>query len=181
MLHPLHQFSFCPKCGSNTFAENNEKSNKCGQCGFIFYFNISAAVAVLIVNSKNELLVCRRAHDPAKGTLDLPGGFVDMRESGEEAAKREVKEETGLEIKQLTYLFSLPNNYVYSDFEVQTLDMIYTARVDDGTVVSANDDVEEASFVPISSLNPADFGLSSIKVVIRRFKAEHLNYLKSNQ
>ena len=44
------------------------------------------------------MLVCRRAIDPAKGTLDLPGGFIDMNETGEEGVAREVLEETGLDV-----------------------------------------------------------------------------------
>lgn len=172
MKHPLHQFGFCPKCGAHDFRHNNEKSNKCGNCGFVFYFNISAAVAVFILNNKNEVLVCQRAHDPAKGTLDLPGGFVDMRESAEEAAAREVKEETGLEISRLEYQFSLPNTYVYSDFEVQTLDLIYTAYSVDNSMLTANDDVAEARFIPISELDANEFGLNSIRVAISRFLAQ---------
>ena len=58
----------------------------------------STTVKVAILNEKNELLVCRRAKDPAKGTLDLPGGFIDMNETGEEGVAREVLEETGLDV-----------------------------------------------------------------------------------
>ena len=47
-----------------------------------------------------ELLVVRRAKEPAKGTLDLPGGFSDLYETSEEGVCREVKEETGLEVKK---------------------------------------------------------------------------------
>ena len=85
MAHPLHQFRFCPKCGSSQFAENNEKSKKCADCGFVYYFNSSAAVVAVIENAAGEILVARRAKDPAKGTLDLPGGFIDMHETAEEA------------------------------------------------------------------------------------------------
>ena len=80
MEHPLDQFLYCPKCGSSHFEINNEKSKKCADCGFVYYFNPSAATVALILNEKNELLVCRRAKEPAKGTLDLPGGFIDMNE-----------------------------------------------------------------------------------------------------
>ncbi|MEA4950359.1 MAG: DNA mismatch repair protein MutT, partial [Petrimonas sp.] len=38
MKHPLHQFHFCPKCGSKNFNENNLKSKKCADCGFTYYF-----------------------------------------------------------------------------------------------------------------------------------------------
>ena len=82
-------------------------------CGFVYYFNPSSAVACFIKNAKGELLLVRRGKEPAKGTLDLPGGFVDMFESGEEAARREVREETGLHIQNCRYLFSLPNLYVF--------------------------------------------------------------------
>ena len=95
MEHPLSQFKYCPKCGSAHFDINNEKSKRCADCGFVYYFNPSAATVALIMNERNELLVCRRAKDPAKGTLDLPGGFIDMAETGEEGVTREVKEETG--------------------------------------------------------------------------------------
>ena len=100
MSHPLHQFTYCPKCGARTFVERNEKAKQCTTCGFVYYFNPSSAVACFIRNSKGELLLVRRAKEPAKGTLDLPGGFVDMYESAEDAAHREVKEETGLRISR---------------------------------------------------------------------------------
>lgn len=100
MKHPLAQFLYCPECGSPHFEVNNEKSKKCTDCGFVYYFNPSAATVALILNEKNELLVCRRAKEPAKGTLDLPGGFIDMNETGEEGVAREVLEETGLKVKK---------------------------------------------------------------------------------
>ena len=116
MEHPFSQFKYCPKCGSVHFEINNEKSKRCADCRFVYYFNPSAATVALIMNERNELLVCRRAKDPAKGTLDLPGGFIDMAETGEEGVSREVKEETGMEVKKVEYLFSLPNIYVYSGY-----------------------------------------------------------------
>ena len=76
MEHPLSQFRYCPKCGSEHFEIHNEKSKQCKDCGFVYYFNSSAATVALILNGRNELLVCRRAKEPAKGTLDLPGGFI---------------------------------------------------------------------------------------------------------
>ena len=72
MPHPLEQFRFCPKCGSAHFVEHNQKSKECRDCGFVYYFNPSAATVAVILNEKGELLVARRAKEPAKGTLDEP-------------------------------------------------------------------------------------------------------------
>lgn len=91
MSHVLDKFQFCPVCGSNHFEINNIKSKKCKDCGFSYYLNPSSATVALILNSKKELLAVRRKKDPAKGALDLPGGFVDMDETGEEGMAREVK------------------------------------------------------------------------------------------
>ena len=169
MKHPFSSFRYCPKCGSDRFVIHNEKSKKCGNCGFVYYFNSSAATVALILNDKEELLVCRRAKEPAKGTLDLPGGFVDMYEMAEEGVIREVLEETGLIVKEAVYQFSLPNVYVYSDFEVHTLDMFFVCKVDDTTHIKAMDDVTESLFLPLSDIKTDDFCLDSIRKGLKLF------------
>ena len=167
-MHPLYQFKFCPKCGSKNFVENNKKSKKCTDCRFVYYFNSSAAVAVIIENEKGEILVATRAKDPAKGTFDLLGGFIDMHETAEEAVCREVLEETGLQVHSVQYLFSLPNIYVYSGFEVHTVDMFFRCKTNDFSNLEANDDVAELQFMAKEKLNPDDFGLISIRKGIEK-------------
>jgi len=163
MSHPLHLFSFCPICGNPHFVENNVKSKKCLHCGFVYYFNPSAAVVAFIFNEKGELLVCRRGKEPAKGTFDLPGGFVDMYETAEEALRREVKEETSLVVDTMQYCFSLPNLYLYSGFEVQTLDMFFMCQVQSWTELVPADDVAEAFFLPKADIDVKSFGLASVQ------------------
>lgn len=163
------QFLYCPKCGSSRFAVHNEKSKECADCGFVYYFNPSAATVALILNDKNELLVCRRAKEPAKGTLDLPGGFIDMDETGEEGVAREVLEETGLAVEKAVYQFSLPNIYIFSGFPVHTLDMFFLCTVKDTSRFSAMDDVEDSFFLPLPEIRPEDFGLDSIRRGLVRF------------
>lgn len=175
MIHPLAQFKYCPKCGSDRFVENNFKSKRCLDCGFVYYFNACSATIALIINEKNELLVATRAHDPAKGTLDLPGGFVDMNETGEECVLREVKEETNIELIDVSYLFSIPNIYVYSGFEVHTLDMVYLCKARHGSIPRAEDDVAKLEFIKISALAPERFGLGSVREVIKRVKKHFEN------
>ncbi|MCD8182713.1 MAG: NUDIX domain-containing protein [Bacteroides sp.] len=169
MEHPLSQFKYCPKCGSEHFEIHNGKSKLCKDCGFVYYFNPSAATVALIMNEQNELLVCRRAKEPAKGTLDLPGGFIDMAETGEEGVAREVKEETGMTVTRATYLFTLPNIYVYSGFPVHTLDMFFRCTVADCLHYKAMDDAADVFFLPLKEINPADFGLGSIRKGLQMF------------
>lgn len=169
MKHPFEQFIYCPKCGSAGFEINNEKSKKCHTCGFVYYFNSAAATVAFILNSRNELLVCRRAHDPAKGTLDLPGGFIDMDETAAEGLAREVREESGLEVQEATFLFSLPNRYLYSGFEVHTLDLFFRCQVKDASNPKAMDDVADLFFLPLEKIDPEQFGLQSVRKGIRKF------------
>lgn len=173
MMHPLEQFKYCPKCGSSRFLENNDKSKRCADCDFVYYFNPSAATVAFILNAKGELLVCRRAKDPAKGTLDLTGGFVDCQETAEEGVTREVLEETGLEVIETVYQFSLPNTYLYSGFLVHTLDQFFLCKVKDEGLLSAMDDVADSFWVPLLEVNPEEFGLDSVREGVRRFLKEH--------
>ena len=179
-MHPLDLFAYCPKCGSSHFNVNDEKSKKCADCGFVYYFNVSAATVALILNENDELLVCRSAMEPAKGTLDLSGGFVDMHETGEEGVAREVMEETGLQVVETKYLFSCPNTYLYSGFLVHTLDQFFFCKVKSLDRVGAMDDVAEAFWVPVADIDPSLFGLDSIRMGVERFKKEFLARRNSN-
>jgi mutator protein MutT len=171
-LHPLEKFRFCPSCGSSQWEINNEKSKSCASCGFVYYANASAAVAAFIQNSNGDLLVCRRAHDPAKGTMDLPGGFVDMNETIEDALRREIKEELNLTVTDISYFQSIPNEYLYSGMIIHTLDFLFRCRVEDFECMKAADDVSEAFFRSVNTISPQDFGLDSIKKGIIAFLKE---------
>ncbi len=175
MTHVLDKFKFCPVCGSSHFEINNIKSKKCTTCGFTYYLNPSSATVALIINEEHELLVVRRKNEPAKGTLDLPGGFVDMYETGEEGVAREVKEETGLDATEVRYLFSIPNLYLYSGFMVHTLDMFYTVKVKDLSHVEAMDDAAAYYWIALDKLNPEEFGLGSIRQGLVKFLQEKVS------
>lgn len=173
-MHPLDKFAYCPACGSPHFVVNNVKSKRCTDCGFVYYANAYSATAAFILRrpsggGEEELLVARRANDPARGTLDLPGGFVDMDETGEEGMCREILEETGLHVSCPEYLFSIPNLYEYSGMVIHTLDMFYRIRVAADVRPVADDDAASLRWMPLSEVQPALFGLHSISQAVERF------------
>ena len=167
--HPLEVFRFCPKCGSQDFEIHNALSRHCANCGFTYYQNPRASTAAFILNSKGELLVARRGKEPAKGTLDLPGGFVDNEETAEQGMVREIKEETGLTACDMKYLFSIPNVYRYSGMDIHTLDLFFLCHVEDDTFVKAADDAAECFWVPLREVYVERFGLRSIRQAVHTF------------
>lgn len=166
--HPLAKFRFCPLCGSDRFVENNFKSKRCEDCGFVYYFNPSSSTVAIIVNEKNELLVVRRAKEPAKGTLDLPGGFCDCYETAEEGVRREVKEETGLCVDSTRFLFSIPNIYPYGGLDIHTIDMFFLCKVTSTMGATAMDDAGELLWMSWQEVKAEDFGLKSISQGVSR-------------
>ncbi len=91
---PKH--SYCSFCGSR-FDTAEMWPRRCRTCGEKSYLN-PLPVAVVLVPVAEGLVVIRMNTEPQKGTLTLPGGYIDFGESWQEAGKRELLEETGIEI-----------------------------------------------------------------------------------
>lgn len=174
--HPLEKFFFCPICGASRFEASSEKSKRCWVCGFEYFLNPSTSTVAVIVNQKNELLAVHRAKEPAKGTLDLPGGFCDCGETAEQGVIREVREETGLTVCHTEFLFSLPNVYPYSGFDVHTTDLFFLCRVESTENASAMDDASELMWLPWNDIKPEAFGLNSIRKGVEQLLSKNLFY-----
>lgn len=169
--HPLSKFLYCPRCGSSHFVVNNATSKRCEDCGFVYYSNPRAAVVAVIWDEEGRLLVARRGKEPAKGTLDLPGGFTENGETAENALYREILEETGISIHCADYLFSEPNIYCYSGIEINTMDLFFEVHVDSSLPVRGQDDVAEVMWIPFEEIDASLFGLSSIRKGLERLRA----------
>ncbi len=165
--HPIHVFRYCPRCGSSEFSAASDRSFLCGECGFSYYINSSAAVAVLIFNKEGRLLVTRRAVDPDRGKMDLPGGFVDPDETAEEAVSRELKEELGVEVKTLRYLTSRSNQYLFSGIMVFTLDLAFRAEIVNMKNMVASDDISSFEWIDPSTVDAEEIFAPSISYFIR--------------
>ena len=159
-------FTYCPHCGSKDIEFPNLVRFLCHQCGFTYYHNIAAAVAV-IFRKKDQILFTVRNIDPDKGKLDLPGGFIDPDENAESAVCREVNEELG--IQQLRYITTHPNNYLYKDIPYRTMDIFYECDLDIPVSVRAQDEIKSLQWIPISEIDLNKIGFISVKTVIEKY------------
>ena len=108
ILHWDKNSRFCPVCG-NLMKLKNDITKRCPSCGKELYPAISTAILVLIRKTNSILLVHARNF---KGTFNsLVAGFLETGETLEECVAREVKEETGLDVKNITYFSNQPWPY----------------------------------------------------------------------
>lgn len=165
----LSVFRFCPRCGSETFKPNSEKSFKCSTCGHLYYINPGGAVAGLITDADGRLLLVRRAANPCKGMLDLPGGFVDNGERAEDALKREIKEELNLDIREMIYLTTFPNRYLYQDVRYFTLDLAFICKPDSIEKIKPADDVADFEFFEPGQIPLDEIAFDSIRNMVELY------------
>ena len=124
-----NDFSLCPKCGSQKIQFLQNKKWRCPDCGLDLYCNVAAAVGLIVCSPSGEVLFEKRAKEPRKGFLALPGGFCNPDESAEEGAKRECMEEIGVGVEKIKYIASFPNTYPYKGFVYKTCDLFFEARL----------------------------------------------------
>lgn len=125
MVPPAALFAHCPRCGAPRTA--GSVPVECAACGLCLFLNPAVAAAAFVFNAAGEALFLRRAHDPERGKLAVPGGFLDPGETAEDGLRRETLEEVGLTIDQIQYVGSCPNVYRYRGVAYPVLDLVYRA------------------------------------------------------
>jgi NAD+ diphosphatase len=161
-------FEHCPRCGGAGLDRQARYGFVCPRCSFLFYLNVAAAVAVIIRDDRDRILLARRAEDPCRGMLDVPGGFVDWGETAEEALRREIREELNLELDDLAYFCSVPNVYEYRGLNYRTLDAYFTARARDWSTLRPADDVDGYALVLPADVGQAEIGFESVRRALAR-------------
>lgn len=172
---PQYVIKYCPRCGSTAFIYDNKNSSfTCEDCSFNFHINNSAAVACIITDNEGKIMLAKRALEPNKGMLDLPGGFVDPLESAEDAVRREIKEELGVQVTGMQYLTSFPNKYIFSGLTVYTLDLAYLCQIDDFNSITPQDDISSIIFIPPEKIKLSELFSISMKNIIKYYIENYL-------
>ena len=143
--------NFCQRCGHRLAQKEIESQVRpyCPGCGHVAFLDPKVAAAVLVFKD-GELVLVRRGVEPALGRWSFPAGYVDRGEAVEDAAVREVKEETGLDVRV--------NGFVglYSQRGSPVVLAVYSASVTGGSVRPGSE-VQEVALFPPDDLPPLPF------------------------
>jgi 8-oxo-dGTP diphosphatase len=141
----------CARCGRpvSRTVRDDPRRIRCPRCRYLM-FDYPRACAGMIVEKAGSLLMLRRGHQPRRGFLDFPGGFVDVDEAIDAAARRELREETGLRVGRIESLgYYLDRYYLRGFGYFPTLNFYWLARWRSG-VPRAADDAASAEWMPLS-------------------------------
>ena len=97
----MHLTTYCPHCAARLTEKHLEGRKRlfCERCRTPIYKNPVPATCVVAANVRQQILLVKRSVEPKIGCWCLPGGFMELDESPEQSALRELKEETGLKGK----------------------------------------------------------------------------------
>lgn len=157
-------YQFCPFCGKRLEIriEEGKERKYCSSCGWTYYPRATQAAAAVIVK-KGKVLLAQRKREPFKGTWMFPAGFTDFGEHPLETLKREVKEETGLELKKARLI---DVNQVEGDSrEPGHFVFFYEVEVSDGQL--KNDDEENQEIAWFDIKNPPKIGFKNHQKIMK--------------
>jgi len=138
IVHWGKTHQFCGQCGTRMEVRSSERATECPRCGLLQFPRLSPAIIVLVERGSEFLLVRARRHPT--GLYSVVAGFVEPGETLEEAVAREVREESGLTIKDIRYFGSQPWPFPHS------LMIGFTASYADGTICPDDDEIEDAGW-----------------------------------
>ena len=111
---------------------------------------VTSDCVVITKESEPKVLLIQRGIEPYKGCWALPGGFMNMDETTEQCAVRELEEETGLVVSELQQIGAYSK--VDRDPRGRTVTVAYLVRVDAPVPVTGQDDAAKAEWFPLSAL-----------------------------
>lgn len=168
----MSNYKFCPQCKNPLHPKDIHYY--CPLCKTTIYVNPKPCVSVLPIKD-GKVLLGKRAIEPYKGEYDLIGGFMEVGESVEEAAKREVKEETGLDIELVELLGTYSDQYGKAgDY---TINIQFIAKIVGGKM-KAQEDVASLHWLPIDKL-PKTRGFKNTQKTLKYLQIWYGKKIKS--
>ena len=102
----------------------------------------------------------------------MPGGFIDPGETAEEALVREVREETGVEVFDLNYLASFPNDYAYGGIVSSVTDLFFVARAKELSKTRRQEgEIDDIKLLPVNEVKPEDFAFRTHQQALSAYLA----------
>ncbi len=147
-----HQY--CGRCGTQTETKPDERAKVCPQCNQTCFPRLTPAIMVAIIK-ENQILLANNSTFPS-GFFSVLAGFVEPGETLEECVSREVKEEVGLEVQNITYFNSQP--WPFPD----SLMIAYTAEYAGGDIVVDGKEIAHAEWFTADNLPKRPAGNLSI-------------------
>jgi ADP-ribose pyrophosphatase YjhB (NUDIX family) len=142
----LAGWTYCPRC--RTTLSGDQRRLECPQCGLVVYASAKPTACALVTDPDGRLLLARRRHDPFAGRWDFPGGFVEEDEHPLDAVRRELREETGLEVEPGDFVGVWVDRYGAGDEAKATLNLYWSAQVVSGEPRPMDDVAELRWFAP---------------------------------
>jgi len=167
----IQEKKYCLYCGQPFTQKKVEGRVRlfCTLCNVPYYENPIPASCLVVIDDEEKILLVKRSVEPYIGSWCLPGGFIELEETSEEAAIRELKEETGLtgKIKNLLGVTSSYSSQYYSVIVVGYLVKSYTGMLHPG------DDVSEVAYFDHDQLPDIPFN-SHIQFIQTYYKENAL-------
>jgi ADP-ribose pyrophosphatase YjhB (NUDIX family) len=167
----LDGWTSCPRCRAGLAGDGTRVA--CGACGFVAYANPKPTATALCVDTEGRVLLARRAVEPAVGSWDLPGGFVDEDEHPLDALRRELLEEAGLEVEPLEFVGVWMDRYGGDSTAHSTLNLFWTARVVGGTPHPADDVADLTWFAPDELPPASELAFECVGLALAAWRDEH--------
>jgi len=167
------EMNFCRRCGT-PLTNSHDHVYTCAN-GHTIYANSSPCVGIFFLSGDNQqVLLATRGLEPHKGMLDSLGGFLDARETFEQAAIRELNEEAGLsenDYEPLTYLTSGYDEYPYQGEQIPFSGVLYYSRLLTDESLQANDDVASIDWYKLSELNIDRLHAADVRAGVEKLRS----------
>jgi 8-oxo-dGTP diphosphatase len=147
----LDDWRYCPRCGEALRHERNRV--ECDTCGFSHYADYAPTSSAFVRDDDGRVLLARRAFEPDAGLWDAPGGFLEEGEDPVAGLRRELLEETSLEIEVGEFVGAFTDTYGDEHDAKSVLNLVWEATVTSGEPTPA-DDVSELRWFARDELPP---------------------------